>query len=112
AFDTKLTVHALVAVQAPRTPDAIALVGSDGQRISYRELDARAEGVAEHLRGIGVGRGSIVGVKIGRSVEYVVALYGVLKAGAAYLPLDPGYPSERIAFVVGDASPLSILTAA
>jgi amino acid adenylation domain-containing protein len=114
--------HALVAAQARRTPDAIAVVGPDGRRITYRELDSRAEAVAAELRRIRAQRraadrsdsgpkDTIVGVAIGRSIDLVVALLGVLKAGAAYLPLDPAYPRDRLALVVEDASPSAILIA-
>nr|AYN44369.1 nonribosomal peptide synthetase [Cloning vector H69C977B_s26] len=106
---TGRTLPELFERQAQRTPDATAVVGPDGQSISYRELDRRAERVARHLRQLGAGRERIVGVCIGRSVEMVVALLGVLKAGAAYLPLDPNYPAERLAYIVGDAAPVAIL---
>nr|APZ78729.1 nonribosomal peptide synthetase [Myxococcus sp.] len=99
-------VHALLARVAP---EATALVDANGERLSYRELDARAERVARHLRQLGAGRERLVGVCIPRSPEMVVALLGVLKAGAAYLPLDPNYPAERLAYIVGDASPVAIL---
>ncbi|QDE97917.1 non-ribosomal peptide synthetase [Myxococcus xanthus] len=106
AFDVTSPVTTLLARAAP---DATAVVGPDGQSISYRELDSRAERVARHLRQLGAGRERIVGVCIGRSVEMVVALLSVLKAGAAYLPLDPNYPAERLAYIVGDAAPVAIL---
>nr|AYN44405.1 nonribosomal peptide synthetase [Cloning vector H69C977B_s32] len=106
AYDVTRPVTALLDGAAP---DATAVVGPDGQSISYRELDRRAERVARHLRQLGAGRERIVGVCIGRSVEMVVALLGVLKAGAAYLPLDPNYPAERLAYIVGDAAPVAIL---
>ncbi|WNZ58795.1 amino acid adenylation domain-containing protein [Myxococcus sp. MxC21-1] len=106
AYDVTRPVTALLNGAAP---DATAVVGPDGQSISYRELDRRAERVARHLRQLGAGRERIVGVCIGRSVEMVVSLLGVLKAGAAYLPLDPNYPAERLAYIVGDAAPVAIL---
>ena len=85
-------------------------MGADGGG-RYRELDEQAERLGRRLRGLGVERDAIVGVAIGKSVELVVGLLGVLKAGGAYLPLDPSYPSERLAFIVGDAAPRAILTA-
>ncbi|ATB48375.1 non-ribosomal peptide synthetase [Corallococcus macrosporus DSM 14697] len=106
AFDVPAPVPALLAQAAP---DATAVVGPDGTPLTYGELNARAEQVAQHLRQLGAGRERLVGVCIGRSVEMVVALLGVLKAGAAYLPLDPNYPAERLAFIVGDAAPVAIL---
>nr|AQM37584.1 nonribosomal peptide synthetase [Myxococcus virescens] len=108
AFDNAIPVPALLARAAP---DATAVVGPDGRSITYGELNARAERVARHLRQLGAGREQRVGVCIGRSVEMVVALLGVHKAGAAYLPLDPHYPPERLAFIVGDAAPVAILHA-
>ncbi|PYQ23999.1 MAG: hypothetical protein DMF81_06875 [Acidobacteria bacterium] len=110
-FDTEVPVPERVAARARRDPDATALVGTDGRRVSYRELEEQAERVAQRLRAVGVGRETIVGVAIGRSVELVAGLLGVLKAGGAYLPLDPSYPSQRLAFIVGDAAPQAILIA-
>nr|AYN44243.1 nonribosomal peptide synthetase [Cloning vector H69C977B_s05]AYN44279.1 nonribosomal peptide synthetase [Cloning vector H69C977B_s11]AYN44303.1 nonribosomal peptide synthetase [Cloning vector H69C977B_s15] len=108
-FDFRAPVHELIAKVARDAPGALALVGADGQKLSYRELDERADRVARRLRLLGAGRETIVGVCIGRSVELVVGLLGVLKAGAAYMPLDPNYPRERLAYLVGDASPAAIL---
>ncbi|WP_426752486.1 amino acid adenylation domain-containing protein [Myxococcus sp. Y35] len=105
-FDTREPIHLRVARAAP---GATAVVGADGESLSYRELDARAEHVARHLRQLGAGRERIVGVCIPRSADMLVALLGVLKAGAAYLPLDPNYPAERLEYIVGDAAPVAIL---
>ncbi|KFE69484.1 non-ribosomal peptide synthetase [Hyalangium minutum] len=110
-FDHRAPVHELVALVARSTPGALAVVGADGQKLTYLELNERAERVARRLRLLGAGRERIVGVCIGSSVERVVGLLGVLKAGAAYMPLDPNYPSERLAYLVGDASPTAILNA-
>ncbi|XXF74928.1 amino acid adenylation domain-containing protein [Myxococcaceae bacterium GXIMD 01537] len=110
-FDFQAPVHSSVALAARRSPEARALVGVDGKALSYRELDERAERVARQLRRLGAGRETIVGVCIGRSVDLVVALLGVLKAGAAYLPLDPNYPADRLAYIVGDASPAVLIHA-
>ncbi len=106
SFSGEAPVHTRLARVAP---EATALVSAGGERLSYRELEARAERVARHLRQLGAGRERLVGVCIPRSPEMVVALLGVLKAGAAYLPLDPNYPAERLAYIVGDASPVAIL---
>ncbi|MGW3461141.1 amino acid adenylation domain-containing protein, partial [Streptomyces olivaceoviridis] len=92
-----------------RTPDAVALV-FDGASVSYGELNARANRLARLLVGRGVGPERVVALAVPRSVEMVVALLAVLKSGAAYLPVDPGYPAERIAFMVGDAGPDVLLT--
>jgi amino acid adenylation domain-containing protein len=100
---------ALFEAQAGRTPDAVALVFED-ERISYGELNARANQLAHHLRHLGAGPETLIGVLMRRSVEMVVALLGILKAGAAYVPLDPDYPSARLAFMLADADVPLLLT--
>ncbi|WP_189986854.1 AMP-binding protein, partial [Streptomyces capoamus] len=103
------TVPAVLEAQAARTPDDDALVC--GQEVlSYRELHARANRLARVLIGRGVGPERIVALALPRGVEQIVALLAVLKAGAAYLPVDPAYPAERIAYMLGDASPALLLT--
>ena len=92
----------LFEAQAERTPEAVA-VETAGERISYRELDERANRLAAYLHSRGIRLEDRVGVSMERSTEMIVALLGVLKAGAAYLPLDPTYPQERLAFMVQDA---------
>ncbi|MGQ0703706.1 MAG: amino acid adenylation domain-containing protein, partial [Gemmatimonadales bacterium] len=96
-------IHQLVAEQAARAPDATAVVCGE-VRLSYRELEARATALAHRLRGLGVGRGSLVGVGAERAADTVVSFLGVLKAGAAYLPLDPAYPADRLRLVARDAA--------
>ena len=95
-------VHELVARQAARTPDAVAAVFG-GERLTYRELDAAAQRVAQRLRAAGVRPGVIVGLCVERSLDMLVGLLGILKAGGAYLPLDPAFPAERLAFMLHDA---------
>ena len=95
-------VQELFEAQAERTPDALA-VRSDEESLSYRELNERANRLARYLRRLGVGPESKVGVRLERSAEMVVCLLGVLKAGAAYVPLSPAYPRERLAFLLADA---------
>ena len=101
----------LFAAQAARTPDAPALVFG-GETLTYAELDARANRLAHHLRGLGVGPEARVGVCLERTPELVVALLAVLKAGGAYVPLDPAYPRERLGSMIEDAGVRLVLTTA
>ncbi|OXM65719.1 non-ribosomal peptide synthetase/MFS transporter [Amycolatopsis vastitatis] len=103
------TLTAMIEAQAARTPDAVA-VTFEGVELSYADLDARANGIARLLREQGVGTDDVVAICAERSPELVVGLLSVLKAGAAYLPLDPEYPAERLAFMLSDAKPAAILT--
>jgi amino acid adenylation domain-containing protein len=103
------SIHHLFEEQAARTPDAVALVSGDEQ-LSYAELNGRANQLARHLRGLGVGSESLVGICLERGVEMVTALLATLKAGGAYLPLDPAYPLERLSFMMEDAGIGVLLT--
>jgi amino acid adenylation domain-containing protein len=110
--DAELTapgVHALFAEQAARTPDAVAVASGD-QALTYAGLDARANRLARHLAGLGVGVETRAGICLQRGPELVVAILAVLKAGGAYVPLDPGYPPERLAFMLADAGVEVLLT--
>jgi natural product biosynthesis luciferase-like monooxygenase protein len=102
-------VHQLFEAQAAATPDAVAVVYRDA-RLTYRELDRRADALARALQAKGVGPDTLVGLFIDRSLEMVVALLGILKAGGAYVPLDPEYPTERIAMMLEDAQAPVIVT--
>jgi natural product biosynthesis luciferase-like monooxygenase protein/non-ribosomal peptide synthase protein (TIGR01720 family) len=97
-----------IAAQAARRPDAIAVTCREA-RLRYAELERRAGRVARRLRDAGARPGAIVGVCAGRSADLVVALYGVLKSGAAYLPMDPTYPGDRLGYMVEDARPVAVL---
>jgi len=102
-------VHELFAEQAARTPDAIAVVFDDKQ-LTYRELDAKSNQLARHLRKLGVTTDTLVGVCVERSLEMVIGLLGILKSGGAYVPLDPRYPKDRIEYVLKDATAPVLLT--
>jgi amino acid adenylation domain-containing protein len=107
-----LCIHDLFESQAARTPDAVAVV-YEGEALTYRELNARANRVAHHLLGHGVGPEVRVGVLMERSLEMVVSLLAVLKAGGAYVPLDPGLPAERLSYMLEDSGvPLVLVQAA
>jgi amino acid adenylation domain-containing protein len=107
-------VHRLFEEQAQRTPGNLAVVfsESDGaeQRLTYAELNARANQLARYLRRLGVGPESIVGLCLERSVEAVVGIFGIWKAGAAYAPLDPSYPQERLEFILAETQAVALLT--
>ena len=98
-YDPALTVHAMFDRQVAARGDAIALVGEDGP-LSYRELAGRAERMARRLQARGVRTGDTVGVMLDRSSAAVVVLLGILKAGAVYVPVQPDFPAERIAFML------------
>ncbi len=102
-------IHQLIEAQAARTPDAIAVVYGDRQ-LTYRALNRRANQLAHYLQGHGVGPDVLVGVCLGRSLDLVIGVLGVLKAGGAYLPLDPTYPAERLQYMLEDAKVAVLLT--
>ena len=129
-------IHQLFEEQVERTPDAMAVIMAGGnqivrlrdceigqgddqspnllisQSLTYAELNARANQLAQHLQSLGVGPETLVGICVERSPAMVVGLLGILKAGGAYLPLDPTYPPERLAFLLQDAAPRVIVTQA
>ena len=103
------TVHALVAAQAARTPDAVA-VEHGGERVTYAELEARANRLARRLRRLGVGPDARVAVAMERSIDLVVATYATLKAGGCCVAVDPGYPPERVAYMLADSRAAVVVT--
>ncbi|MFF4764683.1 amino acid adenylation domain-containing protein, partial [Streptomyces sp. NPDC001292] len=103
-----LTLPKAFEAQAARTPDATALIGA-GVSLTYAELDERANRLAHVLIGRGVGPEDRVGVVMERSADQIAVLLGVTKAGAAYVPVDPNYPAERIAFMLADADPALVV---
>jgi len=101
--------HELFESQAEQTPDSVA-VELDNKALTYRQLNARANCLARHLRKLGVGPDVLVGICVERSPDMLVGLLGVMKAGGAYVPLDPSYPKERLAYMIEDAEPQVLLT--
>ncbi len=95
-------VHHLFEEQVKRTPDGIA-VECDGERLTYRELDIKADQLASYLLSSGVIKGSLVGICVDRSLDMMIGLLGILKSGAAYVPIDPAYPSDRIEMIIEDS---------
>lgn len=109
AYPSDQCAHQLFEAQARRTPDAVAAVAGDAQ-LSYDGLNTQAQQLARVLRGHGVGRDTVVGICTDRSLEMIVAMMGVLKAGGAFLPLDPNYPPARLGFMLEDAAAPVLLT--
>jgi amino acid adenylation domain-containing protein/non-ribosomal peptide synthase protein (TIGR01720 family) len=110
-YPQKACIHQLAEVWAQDTPDAIAVVFED-QQLTYGELNRRANQLAHYLRSLGVGPEVAVGLCIERSLDLIIALLGILKAGGIYVPLDPSYPQERLAFMLADARVPVLLTQA
>ncbi|MCZ7669920.1 MAG: AMP-binding protein [Chloroflexi bacterium] len=110
-YDHSACMHSLIEAQAAQRPQAIALVHRQ-QQITYGELNQRANRLARYLIKAGVGPDVIVGVYLERDIDLMVALIGIHKAGGAYLPLDPDYPQDRLAFMVEDAAVPVLLTKA
>ncbi|MEO6967398.1 MAG: amino acid adenylation domain-containing protein, partial [Rhodanobacteraceae bacterium] len=107
-YDRGASVPALIASQAARTPDRIAVECED-RSLSYAELERHADAVASTLISRGVGRGDLVGVCLPRSVEMLVAVLGIMKSGAAYVPLDPEFPAERLRYMAEHAGIRQVL---
>ncbi len=108
-FDASRRAHEFFEAQCDRAPDRMA-VRTGTQALSYAQLDARANRIAHLLRDHGVHGGALVGIALERGIDMLAAVLGVLKAGAGYVPLDPAFPQERLAFMVSDASLAALLT--
>src|SRR5258708_17436298 len=106
---TETSLPRLFEAQAARAAEKVAVI-CEAESLTYNELNARANQLAHHLRALGVGRESLVGICVDRSLEMAVGILGILKSGGAYLPLDPEYLAERLAFMLTDAQPTLVLT--
>jgi amino acid adenylation domain-containing protein/thioester reductase-like protein len=106
---TNLCLHQLFELQVERTPNHVAVI-FEGHQLTYQELNDRANQLAHYLRRLGVGSEVLVGICMERSLAMVIGLLGILKAGSAYVPLDPAYPQERLAFMVTDAQLSVVVT--
>ncbi|HEX7893794.1 MAG TPA: amino acid adenylation domain-containing protein, partial [Terriglobales bacterium] len=113
-YPRDLCLHQLIEQQAERTPEAIACIeprdGEPDRTINYRELNGRANQLAHFLRRNGIGAKQKVGIYIDRSLEMMIGLLGIQKSGAAYIPLDPAYPADRVRMTLEDAQPAIVVT--
>ncbi|MEO0012600.1 MAG: hypothetical protein RLZZ535_989 [Cyanobacteriota bacterium] len=108
-FDYSFCIHQLFEAQVEQTPNAVA-VSFAGSTLTYKELNHHANQLARYLQDLGVSPGDLVGICLDRSLEMIISLLGVLKAGGAYLPLDPAYPKERLSFILSDTRVSVLLT--
>ncbi|HEU4562948.1 MAG TPA: non-ribosomal peptide synthase/polyketide synthase, partial [Longimicrobium sp.] len=109
AFPSEVCIHELFEAQTGRTPNAVAVV-HDSERVTYAQLNARANQLAHQLRALGVGPDTRVAICVHRGVEMMVGLLAIMKAGGAYVPLDPAYPAERLTWMIADSAPVVLLT--
>ncbi|MBE7384649.1 MAG: amino acid adenylation domain-containing protein [Leptolyngbya sp. SIO1E4] len=108
-YPSELCIHQLFEVQTEKTPESVA-VTFEGQQLTYRELNQKANQLAHHLQGLGVGSEVLVGICVERSLEMIIGLLGILKTGGAYVPLDPSYPQERLSYMLADSGIGVLLT--
>lgn len=108
-YDRQLTLHQLFEKKAEKKPDKVAIIFGENQ-LTYKEVNEKANQLADALRHRGIGPDSIVGVLMERSEEMIIGIIGILKAGGAYLPIDPEYPQERIKFMLQDSGAKILLT--
>ncbi len=109
SYPSDALIHGLFEAQVKRTPDAGAIV-AQGRQLTYAELNAKANQLAHYLISNGIGPDALVGICLDRSLELIIAILAIHKAGGAYLPMDPTYPKERLAFMMEDAKPAILLT--
>lgn len=108
-YDKNKTIQSLIEEQCDRFPNKIALICND-KKISYRELNSRANQIAHYLRSLGVKPNTFVGLLCDRSLEMIIGQLGILKSGAAYLPIDPDYPSDRISYMIENSEAKIVLS--
>ena len=105
----EILIQELFEIQAKVAPESLAVV-HEGRKLTYRELNSRANRLAHRLRQEGVGPDVLVAISTERSLDMMVGVLGILKAGGAYVPVDPGYPQDRIAYMLSDSAPRVLLT--
>lgn len=108
-YGEAICLHTLFEQQAAKTPDAIALISTETQ-YSYQELNKKANQLAHYLQEQGIGPDDLIAIFMTRSIEMIIAIYGIIKAGAAYVPLEPELPDQRLTFILSDTKAKFILT--
>lgn len=109
AYSQESRIHDLFSLRAPQQGGSVAVIGG-GEELTYAELERRSNQLAHHLRSKGVGPGNIIGLCMDRCASLLVGIFGILKAGAAYLPIDPVFPDERISYMLEDAGARMVVT--
>src|SRR5215208_1757674 len=104
-----MRIHELIEEQARGMPDAVAVV-SRGEQLSYGQMDRRANQLARYLIGRGAGPEENIGICLERGIDMIVALLGILKSGAAYVPMEPAHPKERLLRILDDLKPVAVIT--